>query len=66
MDDVMGTTGAFRIGDVHYVDYKNYFQRSRGNTGVLNRMVDLDSRGIKTAPTFEDVAHELQYIYNKR
>lgn len=59
-DDVMGTINVFRIGDTHYRDYKNYFKKSKTNTGVLNRKVDIDSRGIKTAPTLEDVAHELQ------
>ncbi|MHA4811564.1 DUF6443 domain-containing protein [Flavitalea flava] len=59
-DDVMGTDNVFRIGDTHYRDYKNYFNKKSTNSGVLNRKVDIDSRGIKTAPTLGDVVRDSQ------
>jgi RHS repeat-associated protein len=63
--DVMGRVNVLRIGDTHYRDYKNYFQNSSTNSGVLNRKVDIDSRGIKTSPTIEDVSHDFPTIQYK-
>jgi RHS repeat-associated protein len=53
--DIMGRSSSLRVGETHYRLYGKFFSTTTQNSGVINRNIDVDSRGNLLPPTLDEL-----------